>query len=449
MRLGPLVAAVAQAMRGFSCPARGEALVVGLSGGADSTALLDALAWLAPREGFRLLAAHFDHGLRPDSAADVEACQEVCRGLGVTLQVGRTDVRARASRDRAGLEDAARRERYAFLRAVLREEGTGAIAVAHTRDDQAETVLLRLIRGAGATGLGAMRPRTGEILRPLLRVSRAAVLAHLAERGLSWREDPTNHDPVFLRNRVRHELLPFLARFNPSIAGTLARSAFVLADEADLAAAAGSELLGRVGRPEGTGFVLDRAGLAAAHPAAARAALRHALDHLGGLADVSAAHVERLLDFARAPRSSGRRLPLPGAREAVVQFGHIRLGPKVEPAVPFAQTVGVPGDVRIPGGPTVRIRAAFGPARSGAEEAVAAVPGGAEPLCVRTRRPGDRVFVRGRAVSLKRFLVDRRIPADVRPGLTLVASGPDVLFVPGVPVGSPPGHRFVSLEVVE
>jgi tRNA(Ile)-lysidine synthase len=283
----------------------------------------------------------------------------------------------------------------------------------------------------------------------LLRVSRGEVLAHLAERGLSWCEDPTNADLALTRNRVRHELLPFLGRFNPNIASTLARSAQVLADEADLAAAAGAELLGRVGRTEGTALLLDRAGLAAAHPAAARAAIRRALDGLGGLREISAVHVERLFDLARAPLASGRRLPLPGAREAIVRFGHIRLGPRQTPSGPFALAVDVPGDVRIPGGPTVRVRLADGPPHSGADEAVVALPAGSEPLWVRTRRPGDRVFVRGRAVSLKRFLMDRQVPADTRPGLPLVAAGPDVLFVPGVPVGSPPGRRFVRLEVVE
>jgi tRNA(Ile)-lysidine synthase len=449
MRLGPLVAAVAQAMRGFSCPAPGEALVVGLSGGADSTALLDALAWLARRQTFRLVAAHLDHGLRPDSAEDASTCEALCRDLGVSLRLGRADVRARAARDGSGLEDAARRERYAFLRDVRGQEEAVAIAVAHTQDDQAETVLLRLVRGAGATGLGAMRPRTGDILRPLLRVSRAEVLDHLNSRGLSWREDSTNLDVAFLRNRVRHELLPFLGRFNPKIASTLARSASVLADEADLAAGAGAELLARIGRAEGGALLLERAGLAAAHPAVARAALRRALEGLGGLADIAAVHVERLLDLARTDLSSGRRLPLPGAREAVVQFGHLRLGPRLAASAPFALSVGIPGEVRIPGGPTVRIRPAGGPVRSGADEAVAAVPGGSEPLWVRTRRPGDRVFVGGRAVSLKRFLMDRQVPAETRPGLPLVASGPDVLFVPGLPVGSPPGRCFVRLEVVE
>jgi tRNA(Ile)-lysidine synthase len=449
MRLSPLVAAVARAMRGFSCPAPGEALVVGLSGGADSTALLDALAWLAKRQAFRLVAAHLDHGLRPGSAEDAVACATLCRVLGVSLRLGRADVRARASRDRSGLEAAARYERYTFLREVMREEQAVAIAVAHTEDDQAETVLLRLIRGAGSTGLGAMRGRTGDILRPLLRVSRGQVLRHLAARGLSWREDPTNRDVAFARNRVRHDLLPALGRFNPNIASTLARSASVLADEADLAAGAGAELLGRIGHVEDGALILDRAGLAAAHPAVARAAIRRALDDLGGLADVSAVHVERLFDLARSPRASGRLLPLPGAREAVVRFGHIRLGPRLAPRVPFALALGVPADVRIPGGPTLRIRFAGGPARSGADEAVVAVPAGSEPLWLRTRRPGDRVFVRGRAVSLKRFLMDRRLPADTRSGLPLVAAGPDVLFVPGLPVGSPPGRSFVRLEVVE
>jgi tRNA(Ile)-lysidine synthase len=449
MRLSPLVAVVAEAMRGFACPARGEALVVAVSGGADSTALLDALAWVAGREGFRLLAAHLDHGLRTGSAEDAAACAELCRGLGIPLRLGRAAVRARALRDRAGLEDAARQERYAFLHDVMRQERAVAIAVAHTEDDQAETVLLRLVRGAAATGLGAMRPRTGDILRPLLGVSRQEVLRHLSGRGLAWREDPTNLDLAFARNRVRHELLPVLRRFNPSIAGTLARSARVLADEADLAAAAGAGLLAGISRSEEGALLVDRAGLASAHPAVARAALRRALDECGGLAGISALHIERLLDLSRARGSSGRRVPLPGAREGVVSFGHLRLGSRAAVVAPFALTVCVPGDVRIPGGPTLRVRSARGPAQSGADHAVVAMPRDPQPLWVRTRRPGDRVFVRGHAVSLRRFLMDRRIPADARPGLPLVAVGPDILFVPGVPIESPPGRRFVRLEVVE
>ena len=231
MRLPSLVAAVDRALQAAGLSLHGRTIVVGLSGGADSVALVDALASLRRRRGFRLVAAHLDHGLRPGSRDDAAFCAAFCPTLDVPLRTATADVRARAARERGGLEQAARRERYAFLRAVREEEGAAAIAVAHTRDDQAETLLLRLLRGAGATGLAGMRPRAGDILRPLLDVSRADVLDHLRERGLAWREDPSNADPAHRRNRVRHELLPYLeARFNPEIRAALARTASLLAD---------------------------------------------------------------------------------------------------------------------------------------------------------------------------------------------------------------------------
>jgi tRNA(Ile)-lysidine synthase len=298
-------------------PARGETVLVGLSGGADSVALTDALASLRRRRGFRLVAAHLDHRLRPGSGEDAAFCTELCRRLDVPLRSGAAEVRARAGRERGGLEQAARRERYAFLRRVGEEEGAAVIAVAHTRDDQAETLLLRLLRGAGATGLGGMRPRTGDLVRPLLGVSRQDVLAHLRERGLAWREDPTNADTGHRRNRVRHELLPYLEeRFNPGIRAALARTASILADEAAHVRAEAEDLVAGIGREDDGALVLRRAPLAEAPTAIARAAIRQALAGAGGLARVGALHVERILGLARSKAPSGRRLPLPGGREA-------------------------------------------------------------------------------------------------------------------------------------
>ena len=326
MRLPFLVAAVDRALRAAGPLPSRATIVVGLSGGADSVALTDALAALRRRRGLRLVAAHLDHGLRPGSAEDAAFCAGLCRSLDVPLRSGRADVRARAAREKGGIEQAARRERFAFLRRVAAEEGAAAIAVAHTRDDQAETLLLRLLRGAGATGLAGMRPRSGDVVRPLLAVSRQEVLDYLRERGLAWQEDPSNLDPAHRRNRVRHELLPYLeARFNPRVRAALARTAALLADEAAHVRAEAEALLDGIAREEDGAVVLRRAPLAGAPKALARAALRQALARAGGLGQVGADHVERLLRLACAKAPSGRRLPLPGGREARFTRDEVRI----------------------------------------------------------------------------------------------------------------------------
>jgi tRNA(Ile)-lysidine synthase len=280
-----------------------------------------------------VVAAHLDHGLRPDSAEDARFVAELSARLGVPLRSGRADVLARARRERGGLEQAARHARRAFLERTRRAVGAELVLLAHTRDDQAETVLLRLLRGAGSRGLAAMRPRAGRLLRPLLGVSREDVLAHLGARGLAWREDATNADLGFDRNRVRRELIPYLeARFNPRLRETLARSARLLADEADalgrLAAALPVER-----RPDGA-VVVPLAGLRAAEPAVARLALRRALaeSRRDGLRGVRGVHVERLLGLARRRDPAGRRLPLPGGREARFSALALRVARAAAPA---------------------------------------------------------------------------------------------------------------------
>jgi tRNA(Ile)-lysidine synthase len=334
LKLPSLVAAVDRALKAAGAPKPGETVVVGLSGGPDSVALTDALASLRRRRGFRVVAAHLDHGLRPGSAADAAFCAGLCERLGVELRSAAADVRSRARHERGGLEQAARRERYAFLRRVREEEKAAAIAVAHTRDDQAETLLLRLLRGAGATGLAGMRVRTGDVIRPLLGVSREDVIAHLRGRGLDWREDPSNADPAHRRNRVRHELLPYLeARFNPRIREALARTAAVLADEAAHIRCEAEALLDQAARDDGDAVVLSRPALLAAPAAVARAAIRQALIGAGGQRQVSAGHVERVLALVRAKAPSGRRLPLPDGREARFRRDGVWLGPRIAATV--------------------------------------------------------------------------------------------------------------------
>ena len=431
MRRTALESGVAQALRGLGHPSAGESVVVGLSGGADSVALLHTLTALGRHRGFTVLAAHLDHGLRPESAADSAFCREVSEALGIPFRTRRADVAARRRAEGGGLEEAARRERHAFLRAVKEDEGFSWIALAHTRDDQAETVLLRLLRGAGGLGLSAMRPRAGDLLRPMLSLSRRDVLDHLAARALSWREDASNADLAIARNRVRHELIPYLERhFNPAVREALARSAALLAEDADAL-------------DSGAGDALTVTALRRAPRAMARLTVRRALQGAGGLRGVGLAHVDAIVDLAATEAPSGRRVALPGGREAVFHFDEVRITRRRAPVPPFALPLTVPGAVALPDGRRLVARAAGGPAAAD----VVAVPDG--PLEIRTRRPGDRVRTSGRDLSLKRFLMDQRVPAQERGSIPLLAAGHQVLWVPGQRIdGADAGEqRFVRLEL--
>jgi tRNA(Ile)-lysidine synthase len=425
----PLILSVRRTVVAWGCPSAGDTIVVALSGGPDSVALADAMTALGAERGFTVVLAHLDHGLRPTSGEDASFCEALATRLGVPIRVGRADVRARAAADHGGLEEAARRERYLFLEAVRQEAGARFIVVGHTKDDQAETLLLRLLRGAGVDGLASMRPRSGALLRPLLSVSRREVVAHLSARGLPSRHDATNDDVALLRNRVRHELLPYLeSRFNPEVRETLARTAELLADDADALESHVERVVPEVARRDGACCVLSLEALSALPVGLARRVLRRGLASVGGLRGISARHVENVRALAAAG-VSGRWVPLPGRRVALVSFGELRIGPSAPETGSYAFPLAVPGLVQLPGGVTLRAVPAAGPQR--ADEATAVVAAPADGLIVRTRRAGDRVWDGGRDISLKRFLMRHRVPTSDRSGLPLVAAGDRVLWIPG------------------
>lgn len=428
MRRTRLLTHVRRALSGAGAPSRGGSLVVALSGGPDSVALLDGLLTLQGEFGLRLVAAHLDHGLRAESAQDAAFCASLCTRLGVPLVTGRVDVAGRARTDRQGLEAAARRARYAFLRRVAREHGLRTIALGHTRDDQAETLLLHLLRGAGRTGLAGMRPRRADLFRPLLSASRAEVLEHLHARGLEWRQDASNDDPRFLRNRVRHELLPVMeARFNGQVRAALARAAGLLADEDRLLEQRARRLCRAAQLAAGDGLELRLAPLRRASLPILRRALRLSLRRAGGLRGTAAVHVERLARLVRAPAPSGRRVELPGDRVASFRFDRLHLGPRGAVGRPFSQALSVPGQVELPDGRRLLARAAAD-GETAADGAV--VVRASSPLVVRTRRPGDQVLARGR--SLKRLLAEAHVPAELRDAWPVVAAGDQVVWVPGL-----------------
>jgi tRNA(Ile)-lysidine synthase len=214
----------------------GMRVAVAVSGGADSVGLLRALAQAAAEIGLVLSVAHLHHGIRGSEAdGDERFVADLAEQLGLPLHRHSVDTPLAAREDKKTLEEAARHLRYAWFRELLAHGNADAVATAHTLDDQAETVLHRLIRGAWTEGLGGIHPVVacpgGAIVRPFLKTRRAEIVAWLSEIGQPWREDASNRDPAFTRNRIRHELLPQLAGFNPRVAEQLARMATIARDE--------------------------------------------------------------------------------------------------------------------------------------------------------------------------------------------------------------------------
>jgi tRNA(Ile)-lysidine synthase len=223
---------VANAIRERNLAAPHDCLIVAVSGGADSVALLDLLATL-PWYSFRLIVAHLNHLLRgPESDGDELFVAQLAAHYNLPCAIKRVDVRSLASRQRQSLEEAGREARYAFFEELRQRHQAAAIALAHHADDQAETLLMRLLRGAGTSGLAAMAHRSDQaVIRPLLGLHRDELRTHLAHHGIPFREDASNQDRTFLRNRIRHELLPLLASYNPAISDRLAATADLLAED--------------------------------------------------------------------------------------------------------------------------------------------------------------------------------------------------------------------------
>lgn len=292
-------------------PPRGATVVVAVSGGADSVALLQLLAHLAPGRGWSLAVASLDHGLRgPAGADDLHFVERLAADLGWPFHGARAAVAVRAGRSP---EAAARAARMAFLKRTAAASGAIAIAVAHTLDDQAETVLYRLARGAGLRGTSAMRRWAPPLWRPLLGVRRAALREVLSRAGRAWREDETNTSSVAVRNRLRHEVFPLLEDvLGPRVVTGLARAADLAADdEAVLAARAGRAAPGLVIREDARAVAFDRRAVADLPPAVSRRILRSYCDRLTGRSGaVGAAHLEALLGLAGG-RSPGTRADLP------------------------------------------------------------------------------------------------------------------------------------------
>jgi tRNA(Ile)-lysidine synthase len=413
--------------------AGGETVLVGVSGGADSVALLHVLSTLAPRLALTLHVLHVDHGLRPDSARDAAFVRALAGRLGVPVEVAAVRVGA------GSLEAAARAARHAALQACADRTGAARIALGHTADDQAETLVMRILEGTGVRGLAGIPPVRGRLIRPLLESRHRAAVETLVAAGLPWLEDPSNRDPRFVRNRVRHAVLPRLAEESAGdLVARLDRLARGVREAVDALDRVAAVELARLARPEDGALVLSRAELAALPRPVAAEVLREAAATLGSRAPLRAwGHrgLRRVL-ATPAPRRPFRL----GGVLVEVSGDRVRVGGERAPALP-ARELAVPGRVELPEiarALEAVVVPAAGYATPRARDRVAFDADGLPArLVVRARRRGDRFRPFGGGDRrLKAFLIDAKVPRWDRDRLPLVDAGRDILWVAGVRRGA-------------
>jgi tRNA(Ile)-lysidine synthase len=429
----------------------GAPLLVAVSGGCDSVVLLHLLRFALPAPP-HLHAAHFDHAMRPGSAADAAWVRGLCTAWDVPLLHAHADTRLRS-------ETSARDARYRFLRAAAAEVGAAHVVTAHHADDQAETVLFRMLRGTGIDGLAGMRALgpTG-IVRPLLPFWRAELAAYARRAGLRWRRDPTNDALTTARNRIRHRLLPDVERsFAPGARRALVRLAEQAREEAEAWEARLAVLAEVHLRPDEETLLLARDPFRRYDPATGARLLRYLLRNTGARLD--RAGTRQALQFITgAP--SGRRLPLPGGWELVAEWEQIRLAPTAEPTPDRDATIDGPvagtALARLGGRSfTVRWTRSAGdvPAPSQGWAAALAFRSLGFPLQVRGWSPGDRIRLQAGSRRLKKLFGDRRVPRSERSRIPLLVDGNgSVLWVAGVvqaPASRPgPGEDALHLTIV-
>ncbi len=442
----------------------GDRVLVAVSGGPDSVALLHLLVRLRPMLELDLGMAHYDHGLRgADSRGDADFVADLARSLDLPCHLGRGEVKAAAHRDKVSLQMAARKLRLQFLQDTRRRHAYTRLALGHTADDQVELFWLRLLRGAGLEGLKGMWPATpGGLVRPLLAVGKAPLLAWLEQEALPYRVDASNLSRAYLRNRVRLDLLPHLTRsYNPRLAQTIWRTQTLHQEDERLLARDANAAWDRLAqRLAPDCFALDLDQFFSLEPGLQRRVLRLGVAEIGGEVTLTAAQVASLVNLARSERSGGLiSLGEKGEKGGNVQVA--RAGTRLhlmkalsEPPRGATCLPDCPGEVESPAGWRWRLtrRACRADAPWPPPEVAWLDPDRLTlPLMARFRQPGDRFWPQGAPgpKKLQDFLVDAKIPHWLRPHLPLVAAAGEIVWVAGLRVADPMKLLPASRERLE
>jgi tRNA(Ile)-lysidine synthase len=431
---------------------RGDHLVVAVSGGPDSVALLRLLFLLTDEFRLHLTTAHLNHGLRTEEADEEEAfVRRLSDAMGIACICRRVDIRALREGKRGSLEEICREERYHFLDETAEKCGAVKIAVGHHRDDQAETVLLHLLRGSGPEGLRGILPvRDGRIIRPLLEVGRSDILAFLKREGLAYQSDSSNESPLFLRNRVRNELIPRLAAsYNPRLIEGLCQTAGILRREDDYLREVVRQTVRRWGiDPGGEEVAFPIADFLALHVAIQGRIIKWLLEEAAPLRNgIGYRHIEAVLLLARRPGGRFVSLDLPFRIRVERAGGILRIGKEKERKARKRERVNPPRfeyRVEIPAaihlreiGKTVHLAWIDKPRiremKDSPETAFMDYDRITPPLVLRNMRPGDRVapLGAGGTKKLKDYFIDRKIAASCRSGIPLLADAGSIIWIAG------------------
>ena len=329
-------------------------VLVALSGGSDSVALTLLLHEIASTANFSVIGVvHLNHQLRQAAADDELFCRRLAKSLSLPIEVGRTDIRSRSKYKRISLEEAGHLERQIFFKRITCKTGAHCIATAHTRNDQAETYLMRLIRGAGPQGLSGIWPRFGKVVRPLLDVSRAELRNYLARRQQSFREDETNNDVNVTRNRVRHKLLPFLEeQFSPGIIEVLARQSAIARSDSEWLELRAKEISSTLINYDNEVVKLNAEKICQQPRALASRVVKQALECVTGRG-IHFTHIEQVLNLANAAGAKISKVDLPGCH-VEIRNGYIRISAPQSREVysssnlRFAYQLAIPGAVQVP-----------------------------------------------------------------------------------------------------
>ncbi len=416
----------------------GDKVCVALSGGIDSCCLLHILVDLSDDMNFCVEAIHVNHMLRGgESDSDEEFCKKTCDGYGIPLKVFKIDVRDIAKKQKMTLEEAARAGRYQ----VFEKNCEGRVAVAHNMNDNAETVLMNLMRGSGPEGLGGISPETGRYIRPLLETGRDEIEQYCKINKIDYVDDSSNKDTSFFRNAVRHKLIPLMNGISgKDISGPVSRTAYTMTLLNSYVDSMAEKAFSDIAKIIDGRVILDNDTVMGLHPYMASCVIRKAVEKIkGDLKDVEFKNTEILTDLIRKNRT-GSATQLPGDVYALIQFKKTVIYKEREILPPFEYKLPVPGKISIKER-NITVTARYSDSNEETD------PKGDRhclhfdsckyPIYVRTRKNGDIIKPRkGRGtVKLKKYFIDKKVKLPWRNEKLLIACGSSVAYVEGMDYG--------------